>query len=72
MAEMALEMLDATERCSRDVGHSLVIRVGIDTGPVVVGVIGRRKASCDLWGDTCGEHRPDGILSAVHRMWERL
>ena len=52
VAEMALEMLDATERCSRDVGHSLVIRIGIDTGPVVAGVIGRKKFSYDLWGDT--------------------
>jgi class 3 adenylate cyclase len=28
------------------------VRIGIDTGPVVAGVIGRRKFSYDLWGDT--------------------
>ena len=52
VAEMALEMLDATGHCSRDVGHSLVIRIGIDTGQVVAGVIGRKKFAYDLWGDT--------------------
>src|SRR5262249_13650358 len=30
----------------------LKLRVGIDTGPVIAGVIGRRKFICDLWGDT--------------------
>ena len=30
----------------------LQIRIGIDTGPVVAGVIGTRKFIYDLWGDT--------------------
>ncbi len=30
----------------------LNVRVGISTGPVVSGVIGRRKYSFDVWGDT--------------------
>ena len=30
----------------------LAVRIGIDTGPVVAGVIGRRKFIYDLWGDT--------------------
>ena len=28
------------------------LRIGLDSGPVVAGVIGRRKFSYDLWGDT--------------------
>ena len=28
------------------------VRIGIDTGPVVAGVIGRHKFAYDLWGDT--------------------
>jgi adenylate cyclase len=33
-------------------GRPLRLRIGIATGPVVAGVIGRRKFSYDLWGDT--------------------
>ena len=32
--------------------HWLAVRIGIDSGPVVAGVIGRRKFIYDLWGDT--------------------
>ena len=30
----------------------MAVRIGIDTGPVVAGVIGTSKFSYDLWGDT--------------------
>ena len=33
-------------------GGPVRLRIGIDSGPVVAGVIGRRKFSYDLWGDT--------------------
>jgi guanylate cyclase len=45
---MALSMLNVA--AVRRVG--LGLRIGIDTGPVVAGVIGRRKFIYDLWGDT--------------------
>jgi guanylate cyclase len=32
-------------------GHHLQFRIGINSGPVIAGVIGRRKFSYDLWGD---------------------
>jgi adenylate cyclase len=32
--------------------HHLCLRIGINTGPVVAGVIGTQKFSYDLWGDT--------------------
>lgn len=52
IAEMALDMCDAVARFRADTGIDLAIRVGIDTGPVVAGVIGHRKFSYDVWGDT--------------------
>jgi class 3 adenylate cyclase len=48
VASMALEMLEAVEAMGDE---RIRIRIGIDTGPVVAGVIGRRKFTYDLWGD---------------------
>ncbi|MCB0212078.1 MAG: response regulator [Anaerolineae bacterium] len=52
IADMALEMQDAIAQLQLDSGQSLNIRTGIHTGPVVAGVIGAKKFSYDLWGDT--------------------
>jgi PAS domain S-box-containing protein len=52
VVEMALAMLEACKRLSRDARMPLTMRVGINTGPVVAGVIGIRKFIYDLWGDT--------------------
>src|SRR5262249_37658744 len=51
-ARMALGMREALARINRESGSSFQIRIGIHTGPVVAGVIGRRKFIYDLWGDT--------------------
>jgi class 3 adenylate cyclase len=56
----------------------VAFRIGIDTGPVVAGVIGEKKFIYDLWGDpvtmasrmeTQGE--PGGI-QVTEAVWERL
>ncbi len=52
MATLALQMQTFVSRYTAPNGERLVLRVGIATGPVVAGVIGRRKFSYDLWGDT--------------------
>lgn len=49
--EMAIAMQSAIARFSRHDGQPLQIRIGINTGTVVAGVIGIRKFSYDLWGD---------------------
>jgi adenylate cyclase len=51
MALMALDMRDAV-RSEDTVGHlGLELRIGINSGPVVAGIIGRKRFLYDLWGD---------------------
>ena len=52
MAELALAMLAVTYRISIETGHNLRMRIGIATGPVMAGVIGRTKFAYDVWGET--------------------
>jgi len=52
IAEMALGMQRRALEFGRDFGEELSIRIGIHTGPVVAGVIGKRKFIYDVWGDT--------------------
>lgn len=52
IAEMALDMQQAVAHLSAQLEESFSIRIGINTGPVVAGVIGAKKFSYDLWGDT--------------------
>ena len=49
--EMALEMQAIAALTESTPGHPIRLRVGIASGPVVAGVIGRRKFSYDIWGD---------------------
>jgi adenylate cyclase len=51
LALMALDMVAAMGSVD-EVGHlGLELRVGINSGPVVAGVIGRKRFLYDLWGD---------------------
>jgi len=52
IASMALEMQEALKEVAAKTGLNLNMRIGINSGPVVAGVIGSRKFSYDLWGDT--------------------
>jgi len=52
VADMALDMLHALDEVRSLLGQPLFLRIGIHTGPVVAGVIGKRKFIYDLWGDT--------------------
>jgi class 3 adenylate cyclase len=46
-------MRESAKACLPDgVEHDLRLRIGISSGPVVAGVIGRRRFLYDLWGDT--------------------
>jgi adenylate cyclase len=50
-AHMALDMLEAIDRFNERSGHALAVRIGINSGAGVAGVIGKRKFIYDLWGD---------------------
>jgi len=51
-AEMALGMFDDLVAFNQQYDAELAMRIGLNTGPVVAGVIGFTKFSYDLWGNT--------------------
>ena len=52
VAEMAMDMLEAISKLDDETAEPLHIRIGINSGPLSAGVIGRKKFIYDLWGDT--------------------
>jgi adenylate cyclase len=52
IAAMALDMQQAIVAINSRLGTDLNMRIGVNTGPVVAGIIGTKKFNYDLWGDT--------------------
>jgi guanylate cyclase len=50
-AEMALEMIEVVGTYRHRTGIPVHVRIGMNSGPVTAGVIGRRKFIYDIWGD---------------------
>jgi len=77
-AHMALDMNEALGRFNEHSGYELKVRIGIDTGAVVAGVIGRRKFFYDLWGDVVNtasrmeSHGVAGRIQVTDAMRQRL
>tara|TARA_R110002167_G_scaffold330752_1_gene537414 strand:- start:54 stop:1121 length:1068 start_codon:yes stop_codon:yes gene_type:complete len=54
MVKAAFEILQFVEeaKSEKETDFSFNVRIGINTGPVVAGVVGSKKFSYDIWGDT--------------------
>ena len=78
VADMAVAMRDEIAALADTTGFPLSLRIGIDAGAVVAGVIGRRKFAYDLWGDIVNtasrmeSHGIPGEIQVTARAQERL
>jgi class 3 adenylate cyclase len=50
--QLAQQLIQITREFSAERGADLHLRIGVNSGPVVAGIVGRRKFIYDLWGDT--------------------
>jgi guanylate cyclase len=77
IVSLALDMRETVARQTFS-GRHLAFRMGINSGPVVAGVIGRKKFIYDLWGDTVNvasrmeSHGQDGAIQITRRTYELI
>ncbi len=78
LARMALEMRDFVQTNPVCVNRQLNFRIGINSGPVVAGVIGRKKFIYDRWGDAVNtasrmeSHGTPGCIQITRETYELL
>ncbi|MEE8157806.1 MAG: adenylate/guanylate cyclase domain-containing protein [Dehalococcoidia bacterium] len=78
IAEMALDMQMYIIRFNAETERELSIRIGINSGPVVAGVVGTKKFLYDIWGDVVNtaarmeSHGVGGRIQVTEETYQRL
>jgi len=78
IADLALAMLNIIQQFQLSTDEELQIRIGINTGMVIAGVIGKKKFIYDLWGDAVNvasrmeSHGIPGYIQVTSATYERL
>jgi PAS domain S-box-containing protein len=78
IANMALDMQQEIIQFFTPDHQHITLRIGIHTGPVIAGVIGKRKSVYDLWGDTVNiasrmeSQGEPGYIQVTQTVYDRL
>jgi len=69
VADSALEMVRFIERFNARFGTAFQIRIGLNSGPLVAGIIGKQKFAYDIWGDAvnvASRMESSGLPGRIH------
>ena len=69
VAAMALDMIETMRSFREEQGLPIDVRIGLNSGPVIAGVIGQKKFIYDLWGDAvnvAARMESHGTAGAIH------